>query len=206
MFVMTYRKLLTRQGAMPRIIPNRRFAGLGPRQTEAERLMRILILGDAGEELDGIESAIREREVEIRRADAVERFYVFAGWTLEEMARNLVSPAGRRVDLTSSEFDLLIAFLRQPGHALSRSALLGALRGREWTYYDRSIDTLVARLRKKLAGSLDRPPLIRSVRGVGYVFCAAVSGYASRDSLPSEAASATGDAYGSGRLFLSAPR
>jgi DNA-binding winged helix-turn-helix (wHTH) protein len=172
--------------------------------------MRILILGDAGQELAGIESAIREQKVEIRRADAVEpaeRVYVFAGWTLEETARNLVSPSGRRVDLTSSEFDLLIAFLRQPGHVLSRGALLGTLRGREWTYYDRSIDTLVARLRKKLACGSDRPPLIRSVRAVGYVFCATVSGYASGDNLPPlAAASAMIDACGSGRSFVSALR
>ena len=140
--------------------------------------MRILILGDGGEDAAAIESAIRAREVVIRRANTVEpveRIYLFAGWTLDETARDLVSPTGRRVDLTSSEFELLMAFLRQPGQALSRATLLGALRGREWTYFDRSIDTLVARLRKKLAGGPDRPPLVRSVRGVGYVFCVAVS-------------------------------
>jgi hypothetical protein len=77
----------------------------------------------------------------------------------------------------------------------------------EWTYYDRSIDTLVARLRKKLACGSDRPPLIRSVRAIGYVFCATVSGYASGDNLPPlAAASATIDACGSGRSFASAPR
>jgi DNA-binding response OmpR family regulator len=85
-----------------------------------------------------------------------------------------MSPAGQRVDLTSSEFDLTMAFLRHPGQPLSRAALLGVLRGRQWTYFDRSIDTLVARLRKKLDDGSDRPPLIRSVRGVGYVFCAVV--------------------------------
>ena len=68
-----------------------------------------------------------------------------------------------------------MAFLRQPSEPLARGALLSGLRGREWTYFDRSIDTMVARLRKKLADGSDRPPLIRSVRGVGYVFCAAVS-------------------------------
>jgi two-component system, OmpR family, response regulator len=133
---------------------------------------------DGGEDATAIESAIREREIAIRRANTVEpveRLYLFAGWTLEETTRDLVSPAGRRVDLTSSEFELLMAFLRQPGQTLSRAALLAALRGREWTYFDRSIDTLVARLRKKLAGGPDRPPLVRSVRGVGYVFCVAVS-------------------------------
>jgi DNA-binding response OmpR family regulator len=139
--------------------------------------MRLLILDDASEGLAAIENAIRGHQIQIRRADAVEPnwLYVFAGWTLEETARDLVSPAGRRVELTSSEFDLLMAFLREPGQALSRDALLGVLRGREWTYFDRSIDTLVARLRKKLADGADRPPLIRSVRGVCYVFCAAVS-------------------------------
>jgi two-component system, OmpR family, response regulator len=68
-----------------------------------------------------------------------------------------------------------MAFVRQPGQSLSRGALLAALRGRAWSYFDRSIDTLVARLRKKIGFESGRPPLIRSVRGIGYVFCASVS-------------------------------
>ena len=157
-------------------------ANLAIRQPAAEiqigaRGMRIPILGETGQE-NTAENAVSERSAEIRHADAlgpVERLYLFAGWTLEESARDLFSPTGRRVDLTSSEFDLLLTFVRKPGRALSRDALLGALRGREWSYFDRSIDTLVARLRKKLASGADRPPLVRSVRGVGYVFCAAVA-------------------------------
>jgi two-component system, OmpR family, response regulator len=139
--------------------------------------MRMLILDEADRERAAIDNVNRGRAGENGRADAmpIERLYLFAGWTLEETARNLVSPAGRRVDLTSSEFNLLLAFVRQPGQALSRDALLGELRGREWTYFDRSIDTLAARLRKKLALGADRPPLVRSVRGVGYIFCAAVA-------------------------------
>jgi DNA-binding response OmpR family regulator len=140
--------------------------------------MQIHILEEADQELAPVDNAIRRREVSIRRAQAVkpiERLYMFAEWTLDETVRDLNSPAGRRVDLTSSEFDLLIAFLRQPGQPLSRGALLSVLRGREWNYFDRSIDTMVARLRKKLDDGSDRPPLIRSVRGVGYVFCAAVA-------------------------------
>jgi two-component system OmpR family response regulator len=140
--------------------------------------MGILILDEVDKQRTAAESAFRERNAEIGRPDSVvpiERLYFFAGWRLEETARDLVSPGGRRVDLTSSEFDLLLAFVRQPGQALSRDALLGTLRGREWRYFDRSIDTLVARLRKKLAGGADRPPLVRSVRGVGYIFCAAVA-------------------------------
>jgi two-component system, OmpR family, response regulator len=140
--------------------------------------MRILILDGADPERPVAENTIPGRDAEIGRADTVmpiERLYLFAGWRLEETARDLVTPAGRRIVLTSSEFDLLLAFVRRPGQALSRDALLGTLRGRQWTYFDRSIDTLVARLRKKLTGGADRPPLVRSVRGVGYIFCAAVT-------------------------------
>jgi DNA-binding response OmpR family regulator len=131
--------------------------------------MQIHILEEIRPELAAIDGAPRRRELEIRRAQSVEPIE-----RLYETTRDLMSPAGQRVDLTSSEFDLLMAFLRHPGQPLSRAALLGVLRGRQWTYFDRSIDTLVARLRKKLDDGSDRSPLIRSVRGVGYVFCAAV--------------------------------
>jgi two-component system, OmpR family, response regulator len=146
--------------------------------------MQIHILEDASPELAAIDDAVRRRQAAIRRAQfakPIERLYAFAGWTLDETTRDLVDPRGLRVDLTASEFELLMAFLRQPTQPLSRTALLGVLRGREWTYFDRSIDTLVARLRKKLTDESDRPPLIRSVRGVGYVFCAGVSTIGDQD-------------------------
>jgi DNA-binding response OmpR family regulator len=146
--------------------------------------MQIHILEDVGPELIAIDNVVRRRELEIPRArsvEPIERLFLFAGWALDETTRDLNGPTGQRVDLTSSDFDLLIAFLRHPGQPLSRAALLGVLRGREWTYFDRSIDTMVARLRKKLDDGSNRPPLIRSVRGVGYVFCAAVSRLGDQD-------------------------
>ncbi len=144
--------------------------------------MRILVLAGDGPDASAIESALRLGEVEILTTDsfpmpAASRAsrWRFAGWTLDAVTRQCVSPTNQHVDLTSSEYDLLTAFLRQPGRTLSRNALLRELRGRAWTYFDRSIDTLVARLRKKI--ELDPAhPLIRSVRGVGYVFCASVTG------------------------------
>jgi two-component system phosphate regulon response regulator OmpR len=144
--------------------------------------MQIQMLEEVGQGL--VDPAVRRRELDTRRTPSVEpieRLYTFAGWSLDETTRDLVNPPGQRVDLTSSEFDLLMAFLRHPGQPLSRAALLGVLRGRQWTYFDRSIDTLVARLRKKLDDGSDRPPLIRSVRGVGYVFCAAVGRLGDQD-------------------------
>jgi DNA-binding response OmpR family regulator len=146
--------------------------------------MQIRIHEEAGQGLAAIDKSVRRRELEIPRAqptEPIDRLNMFAGWTLDETTRDLISPARQRVDLTSSEFDLMMAFLRHPGQPLSRSALLGVLRGRQWTYFDRSIDTMVARLRKKLEDGSDRPPLIRSVRGVGYVFCAAVAKVGDQD-------------------------
>jgi two-component system, OmpR family, response regulator len=143
--------------------------------------MQIFVVGGESRDLAAIENALRLGEVEILTAAAPiqpapdQRRYTFAGWTLDAATRDPANPVGRRVNLTSSEYDLLMAFVRQPGQSLSRGALLGALRGRAWSYFDRSIDTLVAGLRKKIDVEPGRPPLIRSVRGIGYVFCASVS-------------------------------
>lgn len=144
--------------------------------------MRILVLAGDRPDLTAIESGLRLGEIEIFPPERVTTSgasrasrWRFEGWTLDVVRRQCVGPEGRPVDLTSSEYDLLTAFLRQPGRTLSRNALLRDLRGRAWTYFDRSIDTLVARLRKKIDLEPGRP-LVRSVRGVGYVFCATVSG------------------------------
>jgi DNA-binding response OmpR family regulator len=143
--------------------------------------MQILVLGDASPDLATIENAFRRGQIEIvaargalAPAPSAPARYAFAGWALDAATRDLSGPAGRRGDLTSSEFDLLLAFLHRPGRAISRAELVRALRGRDWDYFDRSIDTLVARLRKKIDAP-GAPSLIRSVRGVGYVFCAPVA-------------------------------
>lgn len=74
------------------------------------------------------------------------------------------------IALTSMEFDLLRVFAENPGRALSRDRLLTLTRNREWDPYDRSIDIRVARLRKKVELDPERPQLIRTIRGVGYMF------------------------------------
>lgn len=145
-----------------------------------EPLMRLFVLGGDNVDLATIQSAIRLGEVEIvvspdaGFAGAANARYGFAGWIFDTLTRELTDPKGRPVHLTSSEYALLMAFLRRPGEALARSTIAGLLRGRECAYFDRSIDTLVARLRKKIDANA-RSRLIRSARGVGYVFCAAVS-------------------------------
>lgn len=143
--------------------------------------MRILVLNRDHTVMAAIESALRVGDVKLVSATPGEalplRRYAFAGWTLDAATREILSPGGSPIELTSSEFELLMAFVEAPGQPLSRTALLAALRGRAWSYFDRSIDTLVARLRKKIGGNRQRTPLIRSVRGVGYVFCANVTAH-----------------------------
>ncbi len=99
----------------------------------------------------------------------------FEGWTIDVAARSLHNPHGDMVELTTAEFNMLAVFVERSKRVLSRDVLLDLLRGAEWSPYDRSIDTLVARLRKKIEADPDRPALIRTVRGVGYVFTADVS-------------------------------
>lgn len=94
----------------------------------------------------------------------------FAGWRLDLLKRELVSPADRPVALTSGEFDLLSAFVRSANRPLSRDQLMDLARGRDWSPYDRSIDTQVGRLRKKIEENPKSPELIKTVRGVGYIF------------------------------------
>ncbi|WP_306152698.1 response regulator transcription factor [Roseovarius sp. MMSF_3281] len=77
---------------------------------------------------------------------------------------------GDVLDLTETELRLLEIFVRHPGRVLSRDDISLKLRGQEWSPLDRTIDGHVARLRRKIEVDTDGPQLIKSVRGVGYVF------------------------------------
>ncbi len=109
-------------------------------------------------------------------APALERSVLhFAGWSLDTAARRLADAAGTEVVLTTGEFDLLQVLARHPGRVLSRDFLLEQTRGREAAPFDRTIDVLIGRLRKKLGDSADEPQLIKAVRGAGYLFVASVT-------------------------------
>lgn len=77
---------------------------------------------------------------------------------------------GARLDLTPTEFRLLVALARRPGRVLSRANLLDALADRDKDVFDRSIDTHVKNLRRKLAAVAGKRELIQSIYGVGYRF------------------------------------
>ena len=92
----------------------------------------------------------------------------FGRWTLDRRIR-LLSDGSGPVTLTKGEYALLLAFLDAPQRPLSREYLLQATRMHE-DVFDRSIDVQILRLRRKLETDASNPTVIRTERGVGYVF------------------------------------
>jgi two-component system OmpR family response regulator len=99
----------------------------------------------------------------------------FANWTLDVAARELVAADGLVVPLSGAEYRMLRVFLEHPQRVLSRDQLLELAQGRETVLFDRSIDVLVGRLRRRLDDDAKEPRLIKTVRGQGYVLAAVVS-------------------------------
>lgn len=165
------------------------------RNLRAESNIPILMLTAMGEETDRIiglemgaddylskpfnprELLARIKAI-LRRADsAYERtsleapeYLTFLGWRLQPAARELIDPNQVLVPLSTAEFTLLIAFATHPGRVLSRDQLLDLARGRDTQAFDRAIDTLVSRLRRKLNDEPRNPQIIKTVRGGGYLF------------------------------------
>lgn len=101
--------------------------------------------------------------------------YQFAGWSLNATSRELIDQDGTLISLTSTEFELLLAFLTHPNAVLSREDLLKLVQGRGADVYDRAIDTLISRLRKKIEVNSKEPKLIKTIWGGGYQFSCQVT-------------------------------
>jgi DNA-binding response OmpR family regulator len=102
--------------------------------------------------------------------------YKFDRWRLERRERRLVDAKEMPVALSKGEHALLLAFLDAPQRALSREHLLQATRIHE-DIFDRSIDVQVARLRRKLEVDPSKPRIIRTERGIGYIFALPVESF-----------------------------
>jgi DNA-binding response OmpR family regulator len=101
--------------------------------------------------------------------------YAFDGWVFDIKRRSLSRDGGEDQELTTGEFNLLEAFVKRPNRVLSRDDIMDLLKGHDWSPLDRSIDNLVARLRKKVESDPAQPSLIKTVRGAGYMFTADVA-------------------------------
>jgi len=94
----------------------------------------------------------------------------FDGWKLSPARVELTDPDGKACDLTTAEFKLLMVFLDSPNRVLSRDQLMDRITGTDWNPTDRTIDNQVARLRKRIESDPAHPKLIKTVRGIGYIF------------------------------------
>lgn len=122
-----------------------------------------------------IRAVLRRLRADIRSVPELNNdIRVFNGWTLDQRRRELKSPAGTLVDLSTGEYDLLTAFIEHPNRILTREALLEFAKTRSADTTDRVIDVQVSRLRKKLAQDDADGQLIKTVRGVGYMFTPSV--------------------------------
>jgi len=94
---------------------------------------------------------------------------VFGSLEIDRDSRS-VSVAGQACDLTSYQFDLLVALAERAGRVLTRDQIMEAVRGRELDAFDRSIDVHMGRIRAAIEVDAKAPKRILTVRGVGYVF------------------------------------
>jgi DNA-binding response OmpR family regulator len=160
------------------------------RELRAVRNLPILMITARGEPFDrvkGLEHGADDyiakpfliREVVLRiqrllgtysRSPVPSQSFRFDQSTFDPNRGVIDGPDGTSISLTSHEQKLMHLFAANPNRVLSRDEIATALTGREWSPLDRTIDVHVAHLRRKLAHLSDLPRMIRSVRGVGYVF------------------------------------
>ncbi|WP_299744874.1 response regulator [uncultured Tateyamaria sp.] len=95
---------------------------------------------------------------------------VFGEYVLDKEAAKLLAPDGTEVQLTAMEYSLLKVFAENKGRVLNRDQLLEQAHDRSWDPFDRSIDIRISRLRRKLEANPEKPKIIRTVRGIGYLY------------------------------------
>ncbi|MBX7527748.1 response regulator [Qipengyuania vesicularis] len=160
-----------------------------------ERAPRVIMLTAAGETVDRIvglemgaddylakpvdlrELVARVRAVlrrsatkEIEDPQAAEGRLPFGKTWLDLEAAKLFDEEGKQIPLTAMEFNLLKLFAQNRGRVLNRDQILEGAHDREWDPFDRSIDIRISRIRKKIEHNPSKPAVIRTVRGLGYIY------------------------------------
>ncbi|MEG3618694.1 response regulator [Magnetovibrio sp. PR-2] len=114
--------------------------------------------------------AVLRRTQSISKSEELADTYHFVGWTFNTTKRELTSADNVVVPLSTGEYNLLSVFVERPKHVLNREQLMDLTRGRSYDAFDRSIDTQVSRLRRKIEVDAKNPELVKTVWGGGYVF------------------------------------
>jgi two-component system OmpR family response regulator len=167
------------------------------RRLRADKTIPIILLTSLGEEVDrivGLEVGADDyitkpfspREVVARIRSILRRASYglatvdnqkplrFDGWRIDPIRRQVHDPSNARVALTTTEFDLLLAFCRNPGRVITREELLSLTHSGLAGPIERSVDVHIRRLRQKIESDASDPVLLKTVRLGGYVFTAAV--------------------------------
>jgi len=101
---------------------------------------------------------------------AVAEMIGFEGFKLDLQGAKLLDSDDQEIPLTAMEFRLLRVFVENRGRVLNRDQLLELAHDRGWDPFDRSIDIRISRLRRKIEKNPSKPEMLRTVRGIGYVF------------------------------------
>jgi len=143
---------------------------LTARDDEADRVAGLELGADdyVSKPFSPRELVARVRAVLRRQLDAPTAEHLAAGDLTLDLPRMRVSVAGKAVDLTSTEFQLLAALARQPGRIFTRAQLLDAIHGVAFESYERAIDAHVKNIRRKLEPNPRQPRYLLTVYGVGY--------------------------------------
>jgi DNA-binding response OmpR family regulator len=155
------------------------------RKTSAVPIIMLTARGDVTDRVVGLELGAddylpkpfeprelvaRIQSVLRRGSGKMPRQILQCGELLVDCGRQSVRVKDQPLELTALEFDLLALFMRHPGQVLSRERIMDKLRGQDWEVYDRSVDVLVSRLRRKLGDPAKKPKFIKAVWGSGYKF------------------------------------
>lgn len=95
---------------------------------------------------------------------------MFGEFVLDLSSARMFNGSEEEVPITAMEFDLLKVFAANRGRVLNRDQLLEQAHDRSWDPFDRSIDLRISRLRQKIERNPRKPEIIRTVRGLGYIF------------------------------------
>ncbi|MEM8742681.1 MAG: response regulator [Pseudomonadota bacterium] len=117
-----------------------------------------------------IKTVLRRRAIVPQQETRPSGQVAFGACTLDLQAATLLDADGADIPITAMEFSLLKVFAENRGRVLNRDQLLEQAHDRGWDPFDRSIDIRISRLRRKIEPNPQKPEIIRTVRGVGYVF------------------------------------
>ena len=117
-----------------------------------------------------IKAVLRRKAPAAPEKEPVKKLYRFGKAWLDIDAARLVAENGEEIPITSLEFNLLKLFALNRGRVLNRDQILEGAHDRPWDPFDRSIDIRISRLRRKIEVNAAKPVVIRTVRGVGYIY------------------------------------